>query len=100
MVSHPFSPRLASLDKATGALPAKGTAMINDSPAYARFLKVLVLAAIWTMAAATGRAATLTENFATNPLGRGWQIFGDTNLFLWNAAYLPAAPERIGCEVL
>jgi len=69
-----------------GAVPAKETAMINDSPAYARFLKVLVLAAIWTMAAATGRAATLTENFATNPLGRGWQIFGDTNLFLWNAA--------------
>ncbi len=60
--------------------------MINDSPAYARFLKVLVLAAIWLMAAATGRAATLTENFATNPLGRGWQMFGDTNLFLWNAA--------------
>ncbi len=69
-----------------GAVPAKGTAMTNDSAAHARFLKVLGLAAICLTAVATERAATVTENFATNPLGRGWRIFGDTNLFLWNAA--------------
>jgi hypothetical protein len=30
------------------------------------------------------RAATLTEDFSANPLQVGWQIFGDTNLFVWN----------------
>lgn len=30
------------------------------------------------------RAATLTEDFSANPLQAGWQIFGDTNLFVWN----------------
>src|SRR6266567_5584260 len=86
MVSHPFLPRPAIPDRAMGAVPAKGTAMTNDSAAHARFLKVLGLAAICLTAVATERAATVTENFATNPLGRGWRIFGDTNLFLWNAA--------------
>jgi hypothetical protein len=32
------------------------------------------------------RADTFTENFATDPATRGWQIFGDTNLFHWDAA--------------
>lgn len=31
-------------------------------------------------------ATTIAENFATNPLTHGWQIFGDTNSFVWNAA--------------
>src|ERR1700720_4665281 len=30
-------------------------------------------------------SATLTENFSTDPLQDGWQIFGDTNLFQWDA---------------
>src|SRR4029077_5471824 len=29
-------------------------------------------------------AATITEDFATNPLGRDWRIFGDSNLFTFN----------------
>ncbi|MEI6390174.1 MAG: hypothetical protein WCT12_03625 [Verrucomicrobiota bacterium] len=32
----------------------------------------------------TVRAATITEDFSTNPLSRGWQVFGDTSLFRWN----------------
>ncbi len=31
------------------------------------------------------RAATIAENFATNPLQDGWQVFGDTNLFRWDS---------------
>jgi hypothetical protein len=27
---------------------------------------------------------TVTENFSTDPLKNGWQIFGDTNLFQWD----------------
>ena len=26
----------------------------------------------------------LTEDFAADPAGRGWQVYGDTNLFNWN----------------
>ena len=32
-----------------------------------------------------GGGAVWWENFATNPLTRGWSIFGDTNLFRWNS---------------
>jgi hypothetical protein len=31
-------------------------------------------------------AATFTEDFSTDPAGRGWQVFGDTGLFQWNAS--------------
>jgi hypothetical protein len=44
----------------------------------------LFLLAGW-MAASSGTAATLTENFSANPLQNGWQIFGDTNLFQWDS---------------
>ena len=33
----------------------------------------------------SGKAATIAENFSTNPLQDGWQIFGDTNLFQWDS---------------
>jgi hypothetical protein len=35
--------------------------------------------------AAAGGAAIFTENFAKDPKANGWQTFGDTNLFHWNA---------------
>jgi len=35
-----------------------------------------------------GRAATITENFATNPLANGWNIYGETNLFTWDSTNL------------
>lgn len=35
--------------------------------------------------AAVAQATTINENFSTDPLQHGWQIFGDTNLFTWNA---------------
>ena len=31
------------------------------------------------------RAATLTEDFSTDPLQNGWKVFGNTNLFQWDA---------------
>src|SRR3569832_1091645 len=37
------------------------------------------------ISSATGKAATLTEDFSTNPLGHGWRIYGNTNLFHWNS---------------
>jgi hypothetical protein len=37
------------------------------------------------LAASSLEAATLTENFASNPLADGWQIFGNTNLFQWDS---------------
>ena len=32
------------------------------------------------------RATTIAENFTNDPAADGWQIFGDTNSFAWNAA--------------
>ncbi len=37
------------------------------------------------MAASSGKAITVTENFSANPLQDGWRIFGDTNLFQWDS---------------
>ncbi len=45
-------------------------------------------------AATAGRAATITENFSTNPLQDGWQVFGDTNLFQWDYAKKYAKTEH------
>lgn len=30
-------------------------------------------------------AATFTEDFSNNPAANGWRVFGDPNLFHWNA---------------
>ncbi len=38
-------------------------------------------------------AVTITENFATNPLQNGWQVFGDTNLFQWDSVNHQLAVE-------
>jgi hypothetical protein len=31
------------------------------------------------------RATVITENFSSDPLQNGWQVFGDTNLFQWDS---------------
>src|SRR5690349_6559503 len=35
---------------------------------------------------AVGQTTTFVESFPTDPLQRGWRVFGNTNLFSWNAA--------------
>ncbi len=35
--------------------------------------------------ASTSGAATIQEDFSSDPLQNGWQIFGDTNLFQWDS---------------
>src|SRR5579859_609321 len=41
---------------------------------------------LWGLVAALAcGAATLTEDFSSDPLPNGWKIFGDTNLFQWDA---------------
>ena len=41
---------------------------------------------LWGLVAASvGGAATLQEDFSGNPQPDGWKIFGDTNLFQWDA---------------
>jgi hypothetical protein len=46
-------------------------------------LSVLALAGLCVVSAS--RAATIVEDFSTNPQAGGWQEFGDTNLFNWNS---------------
>ena len=45
----------------------------------------LALAGLCVLFAARSGATTITEDFSANPLQNGWQIFGDTNLFQWDA---------------
>jgi hypothetical protein len=41
--------------------------------------------ALFAATASLAKAATLTENFSTDPQQNGWKIFGNTNLFHWNS---------------
>ena len=42
---------------------------------------------LWGLVAVSiGGAATIDENFSSDPQQNGWKIFGDTNLFKWDAA--------------
>ena len=52
------------------------------TPGRARTV-LLLLATLLTVS--SGKAATITETFTNNPLANGWSIFGETNLFNWNA---------------
>lgn len=41
---------------------------------------------LWGLVAASvGGAATIQENFSSDPQPDGWKIFGNTNLFQWNS---------------
>ena len=44
---------------------------------------VLALAGLLCVSASP--AATVVEDFSTNPLSKGWRVFGETNLFSWNS---------------
>ena len=46
-------------------------------------LSVLALAGLSLVSAS--RAATIVEDFSTNPMQDGWQMFGNTNLFQWDS---------------
>jgi hypothetical protein len=45
----------------------------------------LSLAGLFVLFTAHSGATTLAEDFSTDPLQDGWQIFGDTNLFRWDS---------------
>ncbi len=44
-----------------------------------------LLAAVWLAMPAPGKALTVMEDFSTDPLAHGWQVYGNTNLFRWNS---------------
>ena len=46
-------------------------------------LSVLALAGMSLVS--TSRAATIVEDFSSDPSQHGWQMFGDTNLFQWDS---------------
>lgn len=46
-------------------------------------LQICVLLALF--ATSFAGAATLQENFSSDPTGDGWRVFGNTNLFRWDA---------------
>ena len=48
-------------------------------------LRSLAFAGLFVLFAICSQATIITENFSTNPLQNGWQIFGNTNLFQWDS---------------
>lgn len=46
-------------------------------------LSVLALAGLCVVSAS--RAVTVVEDFSTDPQAKGWQVFGDANLFSWDS---------------
>jgi hypothetical protein len=57
---------------------------MKDQQMKNRLLVLLASAGLFLARSPAG-AATFAEDFSVNPLQHGWQIFGDTNLFSWNA---------------
>jgi hypothetical protein len=51
-----------------------------------RVLTLLTMCAMWLGAALSASAVTVSEEFSSDPLGRDWRVFGDTNLIHWSAA--------------
>lgn len=52
----------------------------------ARLIMRILLLILWGLVAASvSGAATIEEDFSSDPLQNGWKIFGDTNLFQWDA---------------
>jgi hypothetical protein len=49
-------------------------------------IRSLAFASLFVLSVASTFAATITENFSTDPLAHGWKVFGDTNSFVWNSA--------------
>jgi hypothetical protein len=45
-----------------------------------------VLALAGLLVVSVSPAATVVEDFSTDPLSKGWQAFGQTNLFGWNSS--------------
>jgi len=58
----------------------------KKSPSYCLVAGKFLILSLGLVAVSTGKATTLTENFSTDPLQNGWRIFGNTNLFRWDAA--------------
>jgi hypothetical protein len=56
---------------------------LKDQPMLRVRLSVLALAGLSLVCAS--RAETIFEDFSTDPLQKGWQVFGNTNLFQWDA---------------
>jgi hypothetical protein len=55
---------------------------LKDQYMFTVRLSALALAGFSLVCAS--RAATVVEEFSSDPLANGWQTFGDTNLFQWN----------------
>ena len=53
--------------------------------ASARDFRLQAWLGCWLLSVMLGQTATFTENFAGNPTTHGWQTYGNTNLFHWDA---------------
>ena len=48
-------------------------------------LEPALFTTLWLTLTIPSQGAVIAEDFAKNPVADGWKVFGDTNLFVWNA---------------
>jgi hypothetical protein len=58
-----------------------------------RYWSVLATVGISVVCAARGQPVTVQEDFATDPAGDGWAMYGDTSLFHWDSVKQNLAVE-------
>ena len=68
------------------AVPGKGGGLVATIAGQSAMMLALL---IWLLALMpqAGHADVVTEEFATDPFARGWQVVGDTNLCQWDAVH-------------
>jgi hypothetical protein len=65
-------------------LPRSRAAQLKDQSMLTKVLILPALAGLF-LVAPNSHATTITQDFAGSPLTNGWSVFGDSNLFLWDA---------------
>jgi hypothetical protein len=82
---EPFSTLRWSLKQSTRSTRQPTAELFERSAMYKVSLSKVALSAVSVLwVAAQLAAATLQEDFATDPAARGWKVFGDAALFSWN----------------
>ena len=65
---------------------AEIAAHLKDQQMKERMLVSAAWAGLFVVLSAA-RAATLSEDFSTDPFQKGWMVFGNTNLYRWDATH-------------
>src|SRR5437016_6593475 len=76
---------LRALKRRERRAPFSAAALSKSTGVKSRWFGRRSLGALWFAIALSATAATISEDFSTDPAPRGWRIFGDASLYHWNA---------------